>query len=620
MAMTALFVAVTVVLTGAASSVLPHSPYHPTGILPSFGSYDEIERYLQVVPGEARDLNPFGSLWGGFGAAGPGEAPSHSNTNVRVEGIDEDDMVKTDGRYLYIASPDRVTVVRAYPPEDLRNVTVIKASDVLGYASDNESVWIVGILLVNDRLIVLASVDTVSSHDPYAREGDQAYWWRTDPRTIASIFDVDDPEDPRFVFSYGVSGYQLASRTSEGKVYLVTQSYVWAWAAEFVLPREWNGGTSAEMTPSQIHYDPESGDSGSFVNVLALDVSTGETRAVSIVAGYTSTVYMSSNALYLTFQRWSGPMFLESGSAGWLDIVGMSDASANDGIVTTIYKIEVDGLTVSPLARGEVAGWLLDNFSMDEKDGLLRVATSTSWTAQENAVYVLDSNLSIVGSLEGLAPQERIYAARFTGDMLYLVTFRQIDPLFAIDLSVPARPQVLGELKIPGYSSYLHMYDDSHLLGIGMDNASVKIALFNVSDPASPMETNNVTLGISSWSEALWDYKSILFDVDRGVLVMPVSTYEGSSWTWYSSDAYVFNVSGEGVSLWGTVSHGSGLQILRSLYIGDFLYTLSSAMVKVNSLIDLSESYVLGYQSVPVIDDSLERGQPGSSAEVPAGD
>ncbi len=540
MAVTALIVAVTVVLTGAASLVLPHSPYHPTGILPSFGSYDEIERYLQVVPGEARDLNPFESLWGGFGAAGSEEAASHSNTNVRVEGIDEDDMVKTDGRYLYIASPDRVTVVRAYPPEDLRNVTVIEAADVLGYSSGNESARILGILLVGDRLVVLASVDTVSDRDPYAGEGDQTYWWRTDPRTIASIFDVGDPENPRFVSCHGVSGYQLATRTSEGKVYLVTQSYVWAWAAEFVLPREWTGGASTEMSPSQIHYDPESSDSGSFVNVLALDVSTGETRAVSIVAGFASTVYMSSNALYLTFQKWSGPVFLESGSAGWLDIAGMNDASANDGMATTIYKIEVDGLTISPLARGEVAGWLLDHFSMDEKDRFLRVATSTSWAAQENAVYVLDSSLSIVGSLEGLAPQERIYAARFTGDMLYLVTFRQIDPLFAIDLSVPAQPHVLGELKIPGYSS--------------------------------------------------------------------------------SSDAYVFNVSGEGVSLWGTVGHGSGLQILRSLYIGDFLYTLSSAMIKVNSLIDLSESNVLEYRSVPATDYSTERGQPGSSWEVPAED
>ncbi|MBC7106258.1 MAG: beta-propeller domain-containing protein, partial [Firmicutes bacterium] len=177
---------------------------------------------------------------------------------------------------------------------------------------------------------------------------------------------------------------------------------------------------------------------------------------------------------------------------------------------TVVHKFRVAGADVAYLGRGEVPGRVLDQFSMDEYGGHFRSATTTEGflfperPATRNNVFVLDENLQVVGRLTGLALSERIYAARFTGDRAYLVTFRVVDPLFVVDLRDPRQPRVLGELKIPGYSEYLHPYDENHLIGIGREAAEapvpagqgtlifpppvvdrgLKVALFDVSDPA----------------------------------------------------------------------------------------------------------------------------------------
>jgi len=231
----------------------------------------------------------------------------------------------------------------------------------------------------------------------------------------------------------------------------------------------------------------------------------------------------------------------------------------------------------------------------------------------QNNVYVLDMNLTIVGSLEDLASGERIYATRFIGDKCYLVTFRQIDPFFVIDLSDPANPTVLGELKIPGFSTYLHPYDETHVIGIGRDGHKVKISLFDVSNMSNPVELANYVIETNeSWwwteSSALYEHKAFLFDKEKNLLVIPVGTY-------YKQSAYVFDISVDGgIKLKGIVTHDlkvqskensggpggapmdeyyyrydPGSSIQRTLFIDDVLYTISDRMVKMNSLEDLSE-------------------------------
>jgi uncharacterized secreted protein with C-terminal beta-propeller domain len=276
---------------------------------------------------------------------------------------------------------------------------------------------------------------------------------------------------------------------------------------------------------------------------------------------------------------------------------------------------------------------------MDQHGGFFRIATTTGdfWSnTSNNNVFVLDENLSIVAAIENIAPGERIYAARFIGERAYLVTFKDTDPFFAIDLADPYHPRILGNLTIPGYSDYLHPYDENHIIGIGKDTVEsdrpdfawyqgVKIALFNVtnvSDDAPPVEMAKVVIGDRGTdSPLLRDHKALLFDREKNLFVIPVSVYEidDSIKEEYGNDtapvygtftfqgAYVYNLTLEnGFVLRGTITHmdnatgtdggrwyygygDRGTSISRCLYIGDSLYTVSESMVKAHHLETLQE-------------------------------
>jgi len=299
-------------------------------------------------------------------------------------------------------------------------------------------------------------------------------------------------------------------------------------------------------------------------------------------------MYMSHSAIYLAMPK-------------WIDEINGNDM-ANDTFnittwrtVTTIHKIEVSGTELRVSARGDVEGRLLNQFSMDEKAPYLRIATTEDETERTNNVFVLNEDLEIIGSLEGLAPTERIYSARFMGDMLYLVTFRQVDPLFAIDLSDPEHPEVLGELKIPGFSNYLHPVGETHLIGVGQQDSKIKISLFDVTDPTMPVEVDNYTTEENGYSAALYDHKAVLFDVERSRLVIPFYYYEDiSNESYYAywqhcSEALVFDISVDsGISLFGRIDQTSNNDVQRSLYIDDALYTISDSDIQANGYDDLS--------------------------------
>jgi uncharacterized secreted protein with C-terminal beta-propeller domain len=241
------------------------------------------------------------------------------------------------------------------------------------------------------------------------------------------------------------------------------------------------------------------------------------------------------------------------------------------------------------------------------------VATTTSWEDQENAVYVLDDDLDEVGALEGLAPDERIYSARFIGDRLYLVTFLQMDPLFVIDLGDPTDPTVLGELEMPGVSTYLHPAGDDLLIGVGMENWTLKVALYDVSDPDEPKELGRYLSEASyTYSAAEYDHKAFLFDPTSGRLVLPVNSYQyhtdGSYAYWQGF--YVMEVGADtGVQLVGEIEHGTSCS--RALIIGDTLYTISDLYVLANDLGTLDPLGALTYGAdwdhyyydVPVVAD-----------------
>ncbi len=294
---------------------------------------------------------------------------------------------------------------------------------------------------------------------------------------------------------------------------------------------------------------------------------------------------------------------------------------------TRIHKISISEGVISYVAEGEVPGDVLNQFSMDEYGGDFRVATTSWLSGRSSNVFVLSDNMTIKGRLEGLAPCEEIYSARFIGERCYLVTFKTVDPLFVIDLSEPESPTVLGKLKIPGFSDYLHPYDENHLIGLGKEtlgaegmffawSQGVKISLFDVSNVSNPVELAKIVIGDrGSDSPASYDHKAFLFSRARNLLVIPILVRETGLWPNVTPDTYgeyriqgafVFHVSPEdGFIMRGNITHmdhavesrrarrGSFTEpdygVTRSLYIEDVLYTFSYNLIKMNSLNDLEE-------------------------------
>jgi uncharacterized secreted protein with C-terminal beta-propeller domain len=283
---------------------------------------------------------------------------------------------------------------------------------------------------------------------------------------------------------------------------------------------------------------------------------------------------------------------------------------------TVINKVSYNDGELSVEANGKVPGHVMNQFSMDENNDVFRIATTLSarWTRfamlkegseqpqSTNNVYALDADLAVMGELEDLAPGEQIYSTRFIGDRLYMVTFRQVDPFFVIDLSNPKKPSVLGKLKIPGFSRYLHPYDDNTIIGIGQDASDMgrtrglKISLFDVSDVENPKELAKfVTDEKYAQSTALYEHKAFLFDREKELLVIPVYSYEYMRDGTYSgyNGAFVFKITKNDIELRGLIDHSKATganqyyyspQVQRSLFIEDELYTMSPTLLRINSL------------------------------------
>ena len=288
---------------------------------------------------------------------------------------------------------------------------------------------------------------------------------------------------------------------------------------------------------------------------------------------------------------------VSSNSTGW------SLRSWSAGESSEIFKINLNPDGVALAAVGDVPGSALNQFSMDEHDELFRIATTTGsggwWSSNNfsNSLLVLRQDgdqLNVVGGLEGIAPSERIYSARFMGDRAYLVTFQNTDPLFTFDLSDPTHPQLVGELVIPGFSTYLHPFDENHLLALGRqvdwnEPFGLQIAMFDVTDMAHPVRTHLYSFGSNLWgegSEAERDHHAFSFFAEQGVLAIPVSHGQ-----WFGQNSgspaglEVLHVTiDQGFTMLGRVEHQTDVR--RSLRIGDFLYSVSTDAVKVQPILD----------------------------------
>jgi uncharacterized secreted protein with C-terminal beta-propeller domain len=586
--------------------------------------------------------------------------PEFSATNIQVKNVDEPDYLKTDGKYLYIVNQNWLTIIDAYPAET--------SKVILKIALDVEQQNIENIFLNGDKLVIFY----YGSSQTYGiAQYDFAPYPIYTPKTFSMMIDVSDREKPQIVAKFEIDGSFVSSRMIGDIVYLVTNSGVDY--TNPIIPRIMED--SSFILPDVYRF-PNPEPSYTFNTVTSFDVAGKLKNSETFLMGYSNTIYVSEKNLYITYQKnvpypyydiMNKDRFFEvvvpllpkevqdqirtiqndisvDPYGKWIKVSNLLQDTYNnlpkgekeklfaqiqkdleeydmriqsDTTRTVIHKIGLDNGDLKYISNSEVPGYLLNQFSMDESGNRFRIATtsesfSRSGSSPSSNVYVLDENLKPVGSLTKIAPDERIYSARFMGDKLYLVTFKQIDPFFVIDLSTDT-PKILGALKIPGFSNYLQPYNENHIIGIGRDTKQnewggiqtngVKISMFDVSDFKNPKETDTIVIGNSSTdSEALYNHKALLLDKQKNVMSIPIKgdikgifdstkpELQYNSWNGffvYGFDKYEFVEK-------GMITHYSGNNFnsiympARSLYIGDTLYTVMDGSIKMNDLADIS--------------------------------
>ncbi|MBA7481182.1 hypothetical protein ES707_16652 [subsurface metagenome] len=581
------------------------------GDLRKFASKEEIEAFLKEHAQGGWNDSGYPRTTGGVMPESAMEAPAptaaptssagdYSTTNVQVQGVDEADFVKNDGKYIYIISGETLAIVEAFPAKGAK---IVSETRIDGRPT--------ALFLAGDRLVVFATATEEQMTTP---EGSvtPVPVWRT--VTHAYVYDVGDRANPERVRDVTFTGDYYDARMVGDYVYTLTRESP-VWVRDGIVLPEVRAGEAQPVRPDV--YRPESPlQNYIFYTAGAFSVrnDTGAPDAETFLLGYDTTLFVSQEDLYIGYRN-TGPVYSVPGARTTSDSAGTRDR-------TIIHRFAIGRGQIDYRAMGEVPGHLLNQFSLDEYAGNLRVATTVEgWTRegslQYNNVYVLDPAMKTIGTLEHIAPDERIYAARFAGDRLYLVTFKRIDPLFVIDLSNPKSPGILGKLKIPGYSDYLHPYDADHIIGVGKETSEngwggvsvegLKIALFDVSDVNNPVQVDAVVIGEAGTdSEALLDHKAFLFAEEKGLLVIPVSEikrvenpssdYHGSYGTTTWQGAYVYSVSPEdGFALKGTVTHrekessyawNSPDAVRRSLFMDDTLYTVSQKSIVMTGLGD----------------------------------
>lgn len=520
----------------------------------------------------------------------------YSETNTQVEGVDEDDIVKTDGNYIYYRRANSVSIVDAKEMKVVSNIEFEKNF----YSSS--------IYLDGNKLIVIGSRynnDDVVYNSPLI-EYDVAYTYPTSNSyyTTAIVYDIANRKAPKEERRVEIEGNYLSSRMIGDTLYLVSNKYIysyicWNYAIDELNENDFkpkyvdtiNNNEVKYLEFNDICYFPESEDT-SYLNIASFNVNDKKEACIQSFLGAGNELYASTKSLYVTNIKYD-----------YNAILGKTD------INTEIYKFKLDNEKCVFESSGEVAGTMLNQFSMDEKDGYFRVATTdhTILGNTANNLYVLNDKLEIVGELKGLAKGEKIYSVRFMGDRAYIVTFVQTDPLFVIDLSEPTNPKVLGELIIPGYSTYLHPYDETHIIGFGEDTATtknrygtvtttegMKMALFDVSDPNNPIEMYSENIGQrGTTSELLYNHKALLYSKEKNIIAFPIVIRENNYKETFQG-AIVYGLSLEkGFELKGKITSAEyknySDKVRRIIYIDDTFYTLGDNTIKATDMNTMKE-------------------------------
>ena len=568
-------------------------------------------------------LENINSLSGSNASTSTSTTKEHSTTNIQVENVDEADITKTDGDYIYSLSGSDVVITNVRDPSNIKIDSKIQSEE--DYNPED-------LILYNDKLVVIST--------KYIKYGQS--------NTLVSVYDVTKKDEPKLVKSCMLPEKYYTSRSIDGKLLVIA-----------------SGKLREEDNKVVTYYEEDNSKKEiGLENIKRLKrlISNDQTLIATINLQSTDNVkvnsylfnvenaYISEKNMYLLNELYSNEnsgfekrvknLFGIRGVIGFFNYIlneDYDDYNEYDDY-TNIYKfsIQEDG-DIEYLAKNKVRGTTINQFSLDEYNENLRVGLETS---DGSKVVVLDNKLNKIGETGCLSKGEKMYSTRFLGERAYMVTYKNTDPLYVIDLSNPNEPKVLGKLKIPGYSTYLHPYDEHHLIGIGMQTketiyrdlqgrvtstsariTGMKMALFDVSDVNNPKQISQTIIGDSRTTSAiLTNHKALLFSKEKGILAIPVNSYPSdfevesssddisklvSQYTNYNknytAEGYaVYNINlTDGFNLKGIINHeriktsgyryGYSGKLLRGLWIEDNLYTVSEKMIKVNKLGDLSQ-------------------------------
>lgn len=518
-------------------------------------------------------------------------AQDYSKTNTQVDGIDEGDKIKTDGKYIYYVCGNSIDIYEAAGAGS-RRVGCIKSDD------ENEGTTCAIYLHDGVLIVVMCRFGFCVYSDAADLEGDC-----NRERTTVYYYDVSDPAAPKLISSAGQDGSIMTSRLYDGKLYLVTRYAVYGTVEEdepaSFVPQYYRNGAASVADSGCISIMPAVNEAN-YIVAGAYDAKTGVQSAQRSVLGAGDDMYMNSQSLYLSAWRFE-QVISDERREGVYTVTDCADKQFTD-----IVRLGVSDL--SEKARGSVEGYLDGQFAMDEHNGFLRVVTTSAnnyctiyrddkygfenYKYDEeknkpvNGLYILDGSLNEVSSLTGLAPDETVKSVRFEGGTAYFCTFRQVDPLFAVDVSDPKAPKVLSELKISGFSEYLHPWADGRLFGLGNEadaktgfTQNIKLVMFDTSDRADVKAKAVQVLDGVEWSDALYEHTALLISPDKNIIGFG-STDKYFIYSYTDEGGFVCNAE---------ISFPENAEgCLRCVYAGDFAYALSDAGIRVLDMTDWS--------------------------------
>lgn len=549
----------------------------------------------------------------------------YSGTNVQVAGIDEADVIKTDGKYVYAVSRENVYIVSA-ENGDMQIVSKIPigAENGADFTANSPLLPYQGtadIYAEGDRLvIVLRTYEPAEDQNAVSPAidgwcGFSLYGIGRQYYT-AAVYDISNKSAPSFLSAISVSGDGLSSRMTDGKLYLAATDRIYG---DFdredpntFIPSTYEDGQKELVSPGMIYCEDRETEC-TYLNLTEIDVATASEVSSLSLLGYDGDImYQSADNIFVarTDYQWS-----ESSEES---DDGVITESYSDRSETVIAKISVSG-GLSLVGSARVDGYLHDSFSMDEYDGYLRAVTSvrdekwtTSWREPENAeelesyiarargqggeyveyyplyereivdensqsemynnLYVFDSAMNVTGKIEGLARDERIYSCRFEGPDGYFVTYRETDPLFHVDLSDPANPRVIDELKIPGHSDYLERFGDL-LFGFGQtDEGELKLSMFSEDGNGAMSEIAVTVIPGADFSEALYDHHAILADADRGIICFGATGWWDDQTFECKTAYFIVRWNGQSFEIGMRADVAGWTEAMRGFYIGDYFY------------------------------------------------